>query len=140
MPVPKCEKPATAASVNRLERDDRLGRQINFTANASSQLGQAFDHNLHDAFQLLPAPPISSPQANYGAARVRCLAEQIHGLGPRPLFELLAEIVCGAPSMERIERYARLSREHGDFIHKNGGDQFPPRFFIVNGNDSNDFS
>ena len=61
--------------------------------------------------------------------RLRFLAEQIHGLGPRPLFELLGEIVCGAPSMARIERYARLSREHGDFIRANGGDQFPPRFF-----------
>jgi hypothetical protein len=97
MPVPKSEKPATAASVNRLQRDDRLGRQINFTANASSQ--------------------------------------QIHGLGPRPLFELLAEIVCGAPSMERFERYARLNREHGHFIRANGGDQFPPKFLIVKGND-----
>ena len=128
-------KPATAATVNGLQRDDRLGRQINFTANASSQLTQAFDHNLHDASQLLPATPISSPRANYEATRLRFLAEQIHGLGPRPLFELLAENVCGAPSMERIERYARLSREHGDFIRENGGDQFPPKFLIVKGND-----
>jgi hypothetical protein len=57
------------------------------------------------------------------------------GWGPRPLFELLAEIVCGAPSMERIERYARLSREHGDFIRENDGDQFSPKFLIVKGND-----
>jgi hypothetical protein len=128
-------KPATAATVNGLQRDDRLGRQINSTANASSQLTQAFDHNLHDASQLLPATPISSPRANYEATRLRFLAEQIHGLGPRPLFELLAELVCGAPSMERIERYARLSQEHGDFIRENGGDQFPPKFLIVKGND-----
>jgi hypothetical protein len=128
-------KPATAATVNGLQRDDRLGRQINFTANASSQLTQAFDYNLHDASQLLLATPISSPRANYEARRLRLLAEQIHGLGPRPLFELLAEIVCGAPSMERIERYARLSQEHGDFIRENGGDQFPPKFLIVKGND-----
>jgi hypothetical protein len=128
-------KPATAATVNGLQRDDRLGRQINFTANGSSQPRQAFDHDLHDASQLLLATPISSPRANYEATRLRFLAEQIHGLGPRPLFELLAEIVCGAPSMERIERYARLSREHGDFIRENGGDQFPPKFLIVKGND-----
>jgi hypothetical protein len=131
----KSEKPATAATVNGLQRADRLGRQINFTANASSQLRQAFDHDLHDASQLLPATPISSPRANYEATRLRFLAEQIHGLGPRPLFELLAEIVCGAPSMERIERYARLNREHGDFIRANGGDRFPPKFLIVRGND-----
>jgi hypothetical protein len=50
-------KRATAATVNGLQRDDRLGRQINFTANASSQLTQAFDYNLHDASQLLLATP-----------------------------------------------------------------------------------
>jgi hypothetical protein len=127
MPVPKSEKPATAASVNRLQRDDRLARQINFEANAPFQLRQALDHDLHDASQLLPATPISSPRANYEATRLRFLAEQIHGLGPRPLFELLAEIVCGAPSMERIERHARLSREYGDFIRANDGGQFPPQ-------------
>jgi hypothetical protein len=37
--------------------------------------------------------------------------------------------------MERIEWYARLGREHGDFIRENGGDQFPPKFLIVKGND-----
>jgi hypothetical protein len=127
-------KPATSPTVNGLQRDDRLGRQINSTANASSQLRQAFDHDLHDASQLSPATPISSPRANE-AARLRFLAEQIHGLGPRPLFELLAEIVWGAPSMERIERYARLSRGYGDFIRENGGEQFPPKFLIVKGTD-----
>jgi hypothetical protein len=89
-------------------------------------------------------PRIGSPRGTADppipAVRLRFLAEQIHGLGPRPLFELLAEIVSGAPSMERIERYARLSREHGDLIRANGGDQFPPRLFVVNGTDSNDFS
>ena len=135
MAAQKSTKPATAATVNGLQRVDRLGRQINSTANANSQLRQAFDHNLHDASQLLPATPISSPRANYQTTAFQFLAEQIRGLGPRPLFELLAENVCGAHSMERIERYARLSQEHGDFIRENGGDQFPPKFLIVKGND-----
>jgi len=84
-------------------------------------------------------PRVGSPRGTADppipAVRLRFLAEQIHGLGPRPLFELPAENVCGAPSMERIERYARLNREHGDFIRANGGDQFPPKFLIVKGND-----
>jgi hypothetical protein len=69
------------------------------------------------------------------AVRLRFLAEQIHRLGPRPLFELLAEIVGGAASMERIERYARLSREHGDFIRANDGDQFLGCFLVIDGNE-----
>jgi hypothetical protein len=69
------------------------------------------------------------------ALRLRSLVEQIYPLGRRPFFELLAEIVGGAPPMERIERYARLNREHGDFIRSNGGDQLPPKFLIVKGND-----
>jgi hypothetical protein len=64
--------------------------------------------------------------------RLQFLAEQIYALGPRPLCELLIELVSGAPPLSRIERYARLNREHGHFIRANGCDQFPPRFFIVN--------
>jgi hypothetical protein len=82
-------------------------------------------------------PRVCSPRGTADppipAVRLRFLAEQIHGLGPRPLFELLAEIVSGAPSMERIERYAHLSREHGDFIRANDGDQFSGRFFVIDG-------
>ena len=74
------------------------------------------------------------------AARLQYLVGQIHALGPYPLSHLLAEIIGGASPLPRIERYARLSRERGHFIRANGGDQFPPRFFIVNGNDSNDLS
>ena len=72
------------------------------------------------------------------APRLQYLVGQIHALGPYPLSHLLAEIIGGASPLPRIERYARLSREHGHFIRANGGDQFPPRFFIVNGNGSND--
>jgi hypothetical protein len=67
--------------------------------------------------------------------RLRFLVEQIYRLGPCPLFHLLAELVAGAPPLPRIERYARLSREYGDFIRANGGDQFPLKFLIVKGND-----
>jgi hypothetical protein len=57
-----------------------------------------------------------------------------------PLANVLAEIIGGASPLPRIERYARLSRERGHFIRASGGDEFPPRFFIVNGNDPNDLS
>jgi hypothetical protein len=70
--------------------------------------------------------------------RFRFLSEQIYALGPHPLCELLIEIVGGAPALPRIERYARLNGEYGDFIRATGGDQFPPRLFIVSGNVSND--
>jgi hypothetical protein len=67
----KSAKPATAATVNGLQKVDRLGRQIKSTANASSQLRQAFDHDLHDPSQLLPATPVSSRRANYEASPIR---------------------------------------------------------------------
>ena len=58
------------------------------------------------------------------AVRLQYLVEQIHALGPYPLSHLLAEIIGGASPLPRIERYARLSREHGDFIRATGCDQF----------------
>jgi excisionase family DNA binding protein len=61
--LPENAKPANAATERRLQEFDQLGRQISFTANASSQLRQAFDHGLHDASQLLPATRISSRRA-----------------------------------------------------------------------------
>ena len=67
------------------------------------------------------------------AVRLQYLVEQIHALGPYPLSHLLAEIIGGASPLPRIERYARLSREHGDFIRANGGDQFSSKFLIVKG-------
>ena len=41
-------------------------------------------------------------------ARLRYPAEHLHGLGPRPLFEFLREIVDDADPMERLERYTEL--------------------------------
>ena len=69
------------------------------------------------------------------AVRLQYLVEQIHALGPYPLSHLLAELIGGAPPLPRIERYARLSREYGGFIRANGGNQFPGRFFVIDGNE-----
>jgi hypothetical protein len=41
-------------------------------------------------------------------SRVHLLAARIHDLGPRPLAELLYEILSGADPLSRIERYAAL--------------------------------
>src|SRR5262245_16268725 len=51
-------------------------------------------------------PPTSASLASSTALRLRYLANRLHQLGPRPLFELLAEAVQGAPLIERLERYA----------------------------------
>jgi hypothetical protein len=69
------------------------------------------------------------------AVRLQYLVEQIHALGPYPLSHLLAELIGGASPLPRIERYARLSREYGGFIRANGGNQFPGRFFVIDGNE-----
>jgi hypothetical protein len=63
--------------------------------------------------------------------RLRSLAQQIHSIGPRPLFELLTELAAGAPPIEGIERYGRLAHEYGAFIRAFGGDQFPSGIFLV---------
>jgi hypothetical protein len=41
-------------------------------------------------------------------SRVHLLATRIHDLGPRPLAELIYEILSGADPLSRIERYAAL--------------------------------
>jgi hypothetical protein len=54
--------------------------------------------------------------------RLRYLAGAVHSLGPRPLFELLRELVAGRDLMQRLERYAQLD---ADFIRALEGDQLP---------------
>jgi hypothetical protein len=54
---------------------------------------------------------------------LRQLASHLHHLGPRPVFELLAEVAQGAPLIERLERYAQLDPE---IVHAVGGDVLPP--------------
>jgi hypothetical protein len=62
--------------------------------------------------------------------RLRRLAAALHALGPRPLFEFLREVEAGADVRARLEVYARLP---AGFVRANGGDQFPPVAFAVNG-------
>jgi hypothetical protein len=62
--------------------------------------------------------------------RLRHLAEQLHALGPRPLFEFLLEIIAGADPMTRLERYAQLDP---DVVHDLGADQLPSAHRVVEG-------
>jgi hypothetical protein len=58
-------------------------------------------------------------------SRLRYLAAQIHGLGERPLYELLRELAGGADLAEALEAYARLA-PLSDFIQALDGDCLPP--------------
>ena len=73
------------------------------------------------AYNAAPPPSI---------ARLRLLAERIHELGPRPLFELMFELANGAEVLPRLEAYAALSPLAG-FIAELDGDRLPPRARLV---------
>jgi hypothetical protein len=64
------------------------------------------------------------------AARLRLLAGRIHRLGPRPLYELLRELVDGAEVLPRLEAYAALS-SLASFIAELDGDQLPQAARLV---------
>jgi hypothetical protein len=53
---------------------------------------------------------------------MRELADRVHALGPRPLFELFCEIASDGERLTRIEKYAALDP---DFIRRFNGDAFP---------------
>lgn len=62
---------------------------------------------------------------------VRRLAERIHAGGPRPLGELIAEVIAAHPELvERVEAYARLDPAALRLL---GADRFPPALFVVGG-------
>jgi hypothetical protein len=55
-------------------------------------------------------------------ARLRLLADRLHQLGPRPLYEFLRELMAGADLLPRLETYAGLS-PLAAFITEFDGDQ-----------------
>jgi hypothetical protein len=65
-------------------------------------------------------------------ARLQYLANRIHKLGPRPLFELLRELASGADLTFVLERYARIASLAGFITHLNG-DRLPPPARLVGG-------
>jgi hypothetical protein len=79
----------------------------------------------------IPQPANSTALPSSTAIRLRYLATNLHRLGPRPLYELLAELVQGQPVMPpRLEVYGALDVE---LIHTIGADQMPPRITILSG-------
>jgi len=55
-------------------------------------------------------------------ARLRLLADRLHCLGPRPLFEFIRELLAGADITTRLEAYARIA-PLAPFITELNGDQ-----------------
>ena len=72
------------------------------------------------------SPNSKMPQA-WSSVRVERMIERVHLLGPRPLSELLAEIVraTGQPAViaDHVEAYARLDPE---IVRALGADSFAP--------------
>ena len=76
----------------------------------------------------LPTEAISVP-----APRLQHLAQEIHKLGERPLYELFLELDSGADLHEALERFGRLGPFAG-FIAQHGGDRLPqPRIVATAG-------
>jgi hypothetical protein len=60
--------------------------------------------------------------------RLRRLAENIHGLGPAPLFHCMCELAAGSDPLTVFETYGRLPR---DLIAAYHGDTFPPNVILL---------
>jgi len=72
------------------------------------------------------------PAITLPPARLRLLAERIHGLGPGPLCYLLQELVDGAEPGPRLEAYARLA-PLAEFIAALGADRLPQLRVVTGG-------
>jgi hypothetical protein len=107
-----------------------LRRALEGKAASGSIPGPSTNHHGH-----------ASPKRNYNVtdiyndqitdARLRLLAEQIHRLGPRPLYEFLKELFAGADLGSRLEAYARIA-PLAPFIAELNGDQ-ARELHLVNG-------
>lgn len=72
---------------------------------------------------------VTSPTST--TLRLRALAPRIRGLGDRPLYELLCELVSlSSMAMPRVEAYGALGL-HADFMAANGGRDLPANIRIV---------
>jgi hypothetical protein len=78
----------------------------------------------------MPIDQLDSLGKPIALARLRRLADQLHALGPRPLFEYLREIIAGADPVDRLERYAAIDP---DVLRALGGDHLPPVHRVVGG-------
>jgi hypothetical protein len=71
----------------------------------------------------------SAFQATNRARRQR-LVEQLHRLGPSPLFHFIRDIERGSDIDATLEIYAELP---GDLIRAYGGDLFSPTMHVIDG-------
>ncbi len=62
--------------------------------------------------------------------RLRHLAEQVHELGPAPLYHLLRDLQCGADFVSTLEAYAVLP---ADFIRELGGARYAAPLHSMDG-------
>jgi len=79
------------------------------------------------------SPTARPPQVQSAAIsllRRQRLVEHLHRLGPKPLYHFLDEVERGASIPDHLERYAALP---ADFIKANGGDEFAPFLFAIDG-------
>jgi hypothetical protein len=76
-----------------------------------------------DAFEVKASGPPTIPPE-----RLRHLAQRLHELGERPLYEFLVELDRGAPLGPRLERYAQLS---ADVVNALGADRLPSAVRLV---------
>jgi hypothetical protein len=56
------------------------------------------------------------------ATDLRRLVARVHSLGPRPLYELICEVLAGADLCARLERYAELDPAICKYL---GASEFP---------------
>jgi hypothetical protein len=84
-----------------------------------------FDNRPAGVFPVRNASKIPLP-------RLQHLARKVHGLGPRPLFEMFRELDSGGDFECVLERYARIAAL-GEFISDLGGDQLPAPARLVGG-------
>jgi hypothetical protein len=67
--------------------------------------------------------PTSLTIASSLVVRLRHLAGRIHGLGPRPLFEMMCELSGSSSALALFETYADIDP---DILSRFGGHALPP--------------
>jgi hypothetical protein len=117
-------------------------RDVPFSAAAPPAIEQQLPGELERNHKPLPSPKPAQRETRDPAPalpreRLACLARRIHRLGERPLYELFRELASGAPLLPRLERYARLEADYGDFIRALSGDRLTPLRSIPGGRDDN---
>ena len=76
----------------------------------------------------MKAPAMKHQFRSFESFRLQRGAERVHGLGPRAVFELLAELAmahdCWPDTLRRLDRYRAITP---DMLLAARGDRFPPR-------------